>query len=400
MALLAPDMRRRGQQSNLAGQYGAILTVSQPDQDRILAALEGVVDPKTGKGLTSAGLVQGLTLSEGRAGFMLEVSREEAALYAPVRDAAEAALLAVPGVERAQVVLTASSKGARAAPPAPGTVRVSKGARVAADPRASPEAMPPPERLAFVRRVIAVASGKGGVGKSTVAVNLACAFAAQGLRTGLLDADIYGPSAPRMLGVDEQPRFEDNKLVPLEAWGLKVMSIGFIVDEGAPMIWRGPMASSAVRQMIQDVRWGTEAAPLDVLVVDLPPGTGDIHLTLVQKLCVDGVIIVSTPQEIALIDARRAAAMFRKMTPPVPILGVVENMAFFADPTSGARIPIFGEGGARREAERLGAPFLGEVPIDLALRQGGDDGQPLTAAMPQSPIACVFAEMARSLAAI
>jgi ATP-binding protein involved in chromosome partitioning len=372
--------------------------VSQPDRDRILAVLEGVIDPKSGKGLSSAGLVQGLIVSEGRAGFMLEVAREDAALFAPVRDAAEAALLGVPGVERAQVVLTAASRGPR--PPAEGTVRVSKGARVAADPRARPEAMPPPERLEHVRRVIAVASGKGGVGKSTVAVNLACAFAAQGLATGLLDADIYGPSAPRMLGIDEQPRFEDNKLVPLEAWGLKLMSIGFIVDEGAPMIWRGPMASSAVRQMIQDVRWGTERAPLDVLVVDLPPGTGDIHLTLVQKLCVDGVVIVSTPQEIALIDARRAAAMFTKMTPPVAILGVVENMAYFADPTSGAHIPIFGEGGARREAERLGAPFLGEVPIDLALRQGGDDGRPVTAAAPESPIAGVFVAMAKRLAPV
>ena len=376
--------------------------MSQPDQDEILAALDRVVDPKSGQGLASAGLVRGLAVGEGRAGFMLEVARGDAALYAPVRDAAEAALKAVAGVERAQVVLTAASsgpapRGSALGGPAPGTVRVSKGAKVAADPRARPEAMPPAERLPFVRRTIAVASGKGGVGKSTVAVNLACALAARGLTVGLLDADIYGPSAPRMLGIDEQPRFEDNQLQPLEAWGLKVMSIGFIVDEGAPMIWRGPMASSAVRQMIQEVRWGSEAEPLDVLVVDLPPGTGDIHLTLVQKLAVDGVVIVSTPQEIALIDARRAAAMFGKMTPPVPILGVVENMAWFADPATGAHIPIFGEGGARREAERLRVPFLGEVPIDLALRQGGDEGAPAVAASPEAPIAEVFRRMAGML---
>jgi len=371
--------------------------VSQPDQAEILAALDAVVDPKSGQGLNAAGLVRGLILGEARAGFMLEVGRADAALYAPVREAAEAALRRVPGVERAQVVLTTASTGAATGAPAAGGVRVSKGARLTADPRARPEAMPPPERLEHVKRVIAVASGKGGVGKSTLAVNLACALAARGLSVGLLDADIYGPSAPRMLGVDEQPRFEDGKLEPLQAWGLKVMSIGFIVDEGAPMIWRGPMVSSAVRQMIQDVRWGTAAAPLDVLVVDLPPGTGDIHLTLVQKLCVDGVVIVSTPQEIALIDARRAAAMFRKMNPPVAILGVVENMAYFADPSSGARIPIFGEGGARREAERLGAPFLGEIPIDVALRQGGDDGRPLVAAAPDHPAAAVFTEMAGRL---
>jgi ATP-binding protein involved in chromosome partitioning len=370
--------------------------VSQPDRDQILAALDQVTDPKSGQGLAAAGLVQGLVVSEGRAGFMLEVARQDAGLYAPVRDAAEKALLAVAGVERAQVVLTAASK-AHAPPPPPGTVRVSKGARVAADPRARPEAMPPPVRLAHVKRTIAVASGKGGVGKSTIAVNLACALAARGLATGLLDADIYGPSAPRMLGVDRQPTFEDGKLEPLRAFGLKVMSIGFIVDEGAPMIWRGPMASSAVRQMIEDVRWGTEAAPLDILVVDLPPGTGDIHLTLVQKLAVDGVVIVSTPQEIALIDARRAAAMFGKMHPAVPILGVVENMAFFADPSSGAHIPIFGEGGARREAARLGVPFLGEVPIDIALRTGGDEGAPAAATAPDGPAGRLFADMAARL---
>jgi ATP-binding protein involved in chromosome partitioning len=367
---------------------------SEPDRALILAALDTVVDPKTGRGLAQAGLAQGLILGEGRAGFMLEVAAEDAALYAPVREAAERALRAVPGVEKAQVVLTAAAKA-----PGPGVTRVRRGgAQVAPDPRADTHGMPPAERLPHVRRVIAVASGKGGVGKSTVSVNLACAFARLGLATGLLDADIYGPSAPRMLGIDEQPRFEDGKLTPLDAWGLKVMSIGFIVDEASPMIWRGPMASSAVRQMIQDVRWGTEQKPLDVLVVDLPPGTGDIHLTLVQKLAVDGVIIVSTPQEIALIDARRASAMFGKMNPPVPILGVIENMAFFPDPASGARIPIFGSGGARAEAERLGVPFLGEIPIDIALRQGADEGRPLTAADPRSQVAQTFEDIARRVA--
>jgi ATP-binding protein involved in chromosome partitioning len=365
-----------------------------PDRDLILAALDAIADPKSGRGLAAAGLVQGLSLGEGRAGFMLEVAPQDAALYAPVRDAAEAALRAVPGVERAQVALTAAAKAA-----GPGVTRVRKGAQVTADPRADPGAMPPAERLAHVRRVIAVASGKGGVGKSTVSVNLACAFAGLGLRTGLLDADVYGPSAPKMLGVDAQPKFEDGKLTPLEAWGLKVMSIGFLIDEGSPMIWRGPMASSAVRQMIQDVRWGSEGELLDVLVVDLPPGTGDIHLTLVQKLAVDGVVIVSTPQEIALIDARRASAMFAKMNPPVPILGVIENMAFFPDPAGGAPIPIFGQGGARREAERLDVPFLGEIPIDIALRAGADEGRPLVATAPDSLVARAFVEIARKLAA-
>ena len=363
-----------------------------PDRAAVLAALDLVKDPKSGQGLTAAGLVRGLVVGPDRAGFMLEVPRGDAALYAPVREAAERAIAAVPGVAKAQVVLTVE---ADAPPPAPGVTRVKKGARLTEDPHAAPAPPTSAERPAHVKRVIAVASGKGGVGKSTVAVNLAVAFAQLGLRAGLLDADVYGPSAPRMLGVDGEPAFgPEKKLIPLEAWGVKVMSIGFLVDEGAPMIWRGPMASSAVRQMMHDVAWGSQAEPLDVLVVDLPPGTGDIQLTLIQKMKVDGVVIVSTPQEIALIDARRAASMFQKTA--TPILGVVENMAYFAD-ASGARIPIFGEGGARAEAGRLGVPLLGEVPIDVALRQACDDGRPVCAAAPDSPAAAVFRDIAGKL---
>ena len=392
--------------------------MSQPvERSAALEALNAVRDPKSGKGLVEAGLVQGLVAKDGRAGFMLEVERGDAQLYAPVREAAEAALKALPGVEQAQVVLTAdraTAGGAPAAPHAhshahaheppvpPGTVRMRRNTRLSPDAQA--EAMPPEQRRpaglkpAYVGHVIAVASGKGGVGKSTVAVNLAAALAMLGRRTGLLDADVYGPSVPRMTGLGSEPQVTpERKLKPLEGWGLKVMSIGLLVDEASPMIWRGPMASSALNQMLNDVAWGTEAEPLDILVVDMPPGTGDIQLTLALRVALSGAVIVSTPQEVALIDARRAVAMFEKTH--IPILGVIENMAYFTDPSTGAPIEIFGRGGARAVAETLQAPFLGEIPIEVALRQACDAGRPFVVDQPDSPAARAFLAIAQAVAA-
>lgn len=372
-----------------------------PDRTAILKALDSVVDPKSGKGLTSAGLVRGLVLRSGRAAFMLEVAPADIDLYRPVRDRAEEVLAHADGVEMAQVVLT-SELQAPSAPqlkvsprrPQSGETPPARRARIAEDPQAQLHPMVDAVRPPHVKKVIAIASGKGGVGKSTVSTNLAAAFAVLGKRVGLLDADIYGPSAPTMLGVDGDPTFDEEKrLNPMEAWGVKVMSIGFIVEPGTANIWRGPMASSALRSLLNS-NWGTEAEPLDVLVIDLPPGTGDIQLTLVQKLKMDGVVIVSTPQEIALIDARRAAQMFEKTG--APILGVVENMAYFAD-SSGVRVPIFGEGGARREAERLGVPLLAEIPIEVPLREACDAGRPLVATNSESAAAKAFLELARKL---
>ncbi len=347
------------------------------EKELALKALEQVIDPKSGAGLVEAGLVRGLIVAQGKAGFMLEVPPQDVQLYGPVREAAEAALKGLPGIDTARVALTTEAPQAK-----PRGARLSS----AAIEQGRAKAPVPTDRPEHVKAVLAVASGKGGVGKSTVSVNLACALAAQGLRVGLLDADVYGPSAPLMMGLSEAPRHEDGRLVPLDAWGVKVMSVGFLVGADQALVWRGPMASQALTQMLTQSRWGTEAEPLDVLVVDLPPGTGDVQLTLVQKTPIDGVVIVSTPQEAALADARRAHAMFGKTG--TPVWGLIENMTG----------EIFGRGGAKAEAERLGVPFLGELPLDAALREGGDAGRPVSATAADTVSAQAFATIARVLA--
>lgn len=348
-----------------------------PDRETVLAALDAVIDPKSGQGLVAAGLVQGLVVAEDRAGFALEVAASDAALYAPVRDAAEAALKAVPGMVKVAVVLTAEA------------LKVSAPRRASLSPQAvdqgRPKAPVATARPAHVRRVLAVASGKGGVGKSTVAVNLAAAFAARGLSVGLLDADVYGPSLPTMLGMSGKPEYRDGMMEPHLIHGLKAMSVGLLTKADDAMIWRGPMASQALTQMLSQTRWGTEAAPLDILVVDLPPGTGDVQLTLVQKTPLDGAVIVSTPQEVALADARRAHRLFEKVN--VPTLGLIENM-------SG---DVFGRGGGAAEAGRLGIPCLGDLPLDAALREGGDAGVPVVVSDPDGDIAARFAGFAARL---
>jgi ATP-binding protein involved in chromosome partitioning len=345
-----------------------------PDRSAVLAALDAILDPKSGKGLAASGLVQGLVVADDRAGFVLEVPAGDTALYAPVRDAAEAALKALPGIERVSVILTAEA--APAAPPA----RTAGLSREAVEQGRRPAPVPT-ERPAHVRRVLAVASGKGGVGKSTVAVNLAVAMARRGLSVGIVDADVYGPSVPLMLGLSGKPAYVDGAMVPLEAHGVKANSVGFLTGADDAMVWRGPMASQALTQLLTQTRWGAADRPLDVLIVDLPPGTGDIQLTLIQKTPLDGAVIVSTPQEVALADARRAHALFARVN--TPVLGLIENM-------SG---PVFGEGGGAAEAERLGVPFLGSLPLDAALRQAGDAGRPLA----EGPVALAFHQLATRL---
>ena len=355
-----------------------------PDRDRILAALETVATPD-GVSITEAGIVQGLVIRDGNVGFALEIDPARATAMEVVRESATAAVRAVPGVLSVTAVLTAHNEAPSSPPPQKTKQPQSQDHQ--------PGGKTGPLDIPGVGAIVAVASGKGGVGKSTLAVNLALGLHALGLRVGLLDADVYGPSVPRMLGLNRKPATSENKkLLPLEAFGIKAMSIGLIVEEDTPMIWRGPMVQSAISQMLVDVEW----APIDVLVVDMPPGTGDAQLTLAQRVPMTGAVIVSTPQEIALIDARKAVAMFEKTR--VPILGVVENMAWL-DMPDGSRNHIFGEGGARKTAETLNVPFLGEVPLITAIREGGDEGRPVAGVDPDGASATVFKQIAAGLMA-
>jgi ATP-binding protein involved in chromosome partitioning len=350
--------------------------------DALRAALRSIKDPASDRDIVSAGLIDGIELRDGLVQVSLLTDRAHAAAMEPVRRSAEALLRAQPGIANATVVLT----GQRTAAPAAAPPQARGHGHAHGQP--GPGGQKPALLLPDVKAIIAVASGKGGVGKSTVAVNLAVALARAGHRTGLLDADIYGPSLPRMLGLNRKPEVRGDKMIPLQAWGLSCMSIGFLVEEETPMIWRGPMVMGALEQMMGQVEWGA----LDVLVVDMPPGTGDAQLTMAQRVALTGAVIVSTPQDIALIDARRGVRMFERVN--VPVLGLVENMSFFACPNCGHTTHIFGHGGARTEAARLGTPFLGEVPLLLDIRTASDAGTPIVAAAPDSEAAKAFAAVA------
>jgi ATP-binding protein involved in chromosome partitioning len=347
----------------------------------VLASLEGVKSPD-GTPLPKTGKLSEIVVSDGKVFFSINVEAGVVQAWEPVRKAAETAVRAIPGVTSTMVALTAERAGGAAAAHAPQAA--------AAPPRgaAAPGGGGQPA-VPGVASIIAVASGKGGVGKSTTAVNLALGLRDLGLKVGMLDADIYGPSIPKLLAIKGRPEpLDGGKLRPMDGYGMKVMSIGFLVEEETPMIWRGPMVMSALTQMLHEVEWGE----LDIMVVDMPPGTGDAQLTMAQQVPLKGVVIVSTPQDLALIDARRGVAMFKRVS--VPVLGVVENMSYFLCPKCGERTDIFGHGGARLEAERLGVPFLGEVPLHMDIREKSDAGLPVVATDPDGPHAKIYRDIA------
>jgi ATP-binding protein involved in chromosome partitioning len=353
-------------------------------KSEVLARLEAVASPQ-GEPLPRTGALSDIVVSDGKVFFSITVDAGVVNAWEPVRKRAEAAVKALPGVASVMVALTAE-RSARAPVP---------GARPQPGPT-SPAAAAAAQRahgavgVPGVDAIIAVASGKGGVGKSTTAANLALGLRDLGMRTGVLDADIYGPSIPKLLGIKGRPQTRGGtRLIPMDGYGLKVMSIGFLVEEETPMIWRGPMVMSALTQMLREVEWGE----LDVMVVDMPPGTGDAQLTMAQQVPLRGAVIVSTPQDLALIDARRGVAMFRRVN--VPVLGIVENMSYFLCPHCGTRSDIFGHAGARHEAERLGVPFLGEVPLHIEIREKSDAGLPVVATAPNSEHAAIYRGIAQ-----
>ena len=350
------------------------------NKEQVLACLEGVKSP-AGIPLPKTGTLSDVVAGDGKVFFSISVDAAEVKAWEAVRKRAEEAVRALPGVQSALVALTAERKAGAPSARAPQGAGPA-GARAA--PRGdSVQGVP------GVEAIIAVASGKGGVGKSTTAVNLALGLAALGLRVGILDADIYGPSLPKLLAIKERPQtLGGTRLKPITRYGLTVMSIGFLIDEETPMIWRGPMVISALTQMLREVEWGT----LDVMVVDMPPGTGDAQLTMAQQVPLKGAVIVSTPQDLALIDARRGISMFKRVN--VPVLGIVENMSYFLCPHCGTRSDIFSHGGARHEAERLGVPFLGEVPLHMTIREKSDAGLPVVATEPDGPHAKIYRDIA------
>ena len=364
--------------------------MSEPTEDEIRRALEQVRDPISGQNVIAAGLIEGLALRNNHVSFAVEVPADRGASSEPLRKECEDTVNRVPGILSVTAVLTAHREHKSAAQARPQREPKHGHAHGHAHEKSVPTSRE--TGVPGVRAIIAVASGKGGVGKSTVAVNLALGLAVLGHKVGLLDADIYGPSAPRLLNITEKPESDGKKLKPIERFHIKIMSIGFLVDTETPMIWRGPMVTGALTQMLSDVTW----APLDILVVDMPPGTGDAQLTLAQRVPLAGAVIVSTPQDLALIDARKGLAMFRKTE--VPILGIIENMSTFTCTACGTEHHIFGHGGARETAAELDCEFLGEIPLLPIIRETSDAGTPIVAMRPDSPEANVFVTLAKRVA--
>jgi ATP-binding protein involved in chromosome partitioning len=360
-------------------------------QQQVLDSLAKIKSPR-GVALANANVLSAINAADGKVFFSINVDAAEARAWESVRAEAEAAVRAIPGVTTVMVALTAERKAGAAPPPPPTPSRGAPGVQPVhahKPPQGGQSPMARQSEIPGVAAVIAVASGKGGVGKSTTALNLALGLRDLGLKVGLLDADIYGPSVPRLTGLHQKPELDgERKMIPLRRFGLAIMSIGFLVEEETAMIWRGPMVMSAVTQMLRDVAWGQ----LDVLVVDMPPGTGDAQLTLAQNVPLKGAVIVSTPQDLSLIDARRGLAMFKKVN--VPVLGIVENMSYFQCPQCGTKSDIFGHGGARHEAEKLGVPFLGEVPLHMAIRATSDAGTPVVDSEPDGPHAAIYRAIA------